>query len=234
MTRKGPMMQDTNAPPLNPLPPVVWALALPIIAMEVVVNLGARGLVGGPEALGWRLDAVQRFALYPGLMRQMIAHWTFPPDQLMRIVTYPVIHFNFTHALFVIVILLAIGKMVGEVFRWWAVLAVFFGAAIAGALAYTLIPGLEAPLIGGYPPVYGLIGGFTFLLWVNLAAVGANKFRAFTLIGFLLGFQLLFGVIFGGGWEWVADLAGFATGFILSFAVSPGGWGRVRDKLRQR
>jgi membrane associated rhomboid family serine protease len=234
MTRKGPMMQDTNAPPLNPLPPVVWALALPIIAMEVVVNLGARGLVGGPEALGWRLDAVQRFALYPGLMRQMIAQWTFPPDQLMRIVTYPVIHFNFTHALFVIVILLAIGKMVGEVFRWWAVLAVFFGAAIAGALAYTLIPGLEAPLIGGYPPVYGLIGGFTFLLWVNLAAVGANKFRAFTLIGFLLGFQLLFGVIFGGGWEWVADLAGFATGFILSFAVSPGGWGRVRDKLRQR
>jgi membrane associated rhomboid family serine protease len=234
MTRKGPMMQDSNAPPLNPLPPVVWALALPIIAMEVVVNLGARGLVGGPEALGWRLDAVQRFAFSPGLMRQMIAQWTFPPDQLMRIVTYPVIHFNFTHALFVIVILLAIGKMVGEVFRWWAVLAVFFGAAIAGALAYTLIPGLEAPLIGGYPPVYGLIGGFTFLLWVNLAAVGANKFRAFTLIGFLLGFQLLFGVIFGGGLEWVADLAGFATGFILSFAVSPGGWGRVRDKLRQR
>jgi membrane associated rhomboid family serine protease len=41
-------------------------------------------------------------------------------------------------------------------------------------------------------------------------------------------------VILGGGLEWVADLAGFATGFILSFAVSPGGWGRVRDKLRQR
>ena len=39
------MQRDTNAPPLNPLPPVVWALALPIIAMEVVVNLGARGLV---------------------------------------------------------------------------------------------------------------------------------------------------------------------------------------------
>jgi len=172
MTPKGPTMQDTNAPPLNPLPPVVWALALPIIAMEVVVNLGARGLVGGPEAVGWRLDALQRFAFSPELMRQMIDQWIFPPEQLMRIVTYPFIHFNFTHALFVIVILLAIGKMVGEVFRWWAVLVVFFGAAIAGALAYTLVPGLQAPLIGGYPPVYGLIGGFTFLLWVNLAAVG--------------------------------------------------------------
>ena len=234
MTRKGPTMQDTNAPPLNPLPPVVWALALPIIAMEVVVNLGARGLAGGPDAVGWRLDAVQRFAFSPDLMRQMIDQSAFPPEQLMRIVTYPVIHSSFTHALFVIVILLAIGKMVGEVFRWWAVLVVFFGAAIAGALAYTLIPGLRAPLIGGYPPVYGLIGGFTFLLWVNLAAVGANKYRAFSLIGFLLGIQLVFGLIFGGGWEWVADLSGFLAGFFLSFVVSPGGWERVRDKLRHR
>ena len=46
-------------------------------------------------------------------------------------------HGSFTHALFVVVILLALGKMVGEVFRWWAVLVVFFGAAVVGALAYT-------------------------------------------------------------------------------------------------
>jgi hypothetical protein len=32
----------------------------------------------------------------------------------------------------------------------------------------------------------------------------------------------------------VADLSGFLAGFFLSFVVSPGGWGRVRDKLRQR
>ncbi len=228
------MNRDLNAPPLNPLPPVVWALVLPIIAMEVVVNLGARGLVGPPEAVGWRLDALQRFAYSPELMRQMIAQHTYPLDGLMRLVTYPFVHFTFTHALFVVVILLAMGKMVGEVFRWWAVLLVFFASAITGALAYTLVPALQTPLIGGYPPVYGLIGGFTFLLWVNLAAVGANKYRAFSLIGFLLGIQLLFGVVFGGGWEWVADLTGFATGFLLSFVVSPGGWARVREKIRQR
>ena len=137
------------------------------------------------------------------------------------------------NALFVVVILLALGKMVGEVFRWWAVLVVFFGAAVAGALAFMAVPGNEAPLYGGYPAVYGLIGGFTFLLWVNLAAVGANKYRAFSLIGFLLGIQLLFGVIFGGGLEWVADLAGFAAGFLLSFVVSPGD-GAVLAKIRAR
>jgi hypothetical protein len=32
----------------------------------------------------------------------------------------------------------------------------------------------------------------------------------------------------------VADIMGFVAGFALSFVVSPGGWARVRDKLRQR
>lgn len=227
-------MQDRNAPPLNPLPAIVWVLALPIIAMEIVVGLGGAGIVGGMEGAGWRLQALERFVFSPPLMQAMIEAQQYPPQQLMRLVTYPFVHGSTTHAVFVVVILLALGKMVGEVFRWWAVLVVFFGAAIAGAFAYMMVPGIEAPLFGGYPAVYGLIGGFTFLLWVNLAAVGANKYRAFTMIGFLLGIQLLFGLLFGGGYEWVADVAGFAAGFLLSFVVSPGGWGRVVAKIRQR
>jgi membrane associated rhomboid family serine protease len=235
------MQRDLNAAPLNPLPPVIWALALPIIAMEVVLNLGGRGLVGGPQAIGWRLDAIQRFAFSPDYLRQMIEQHVYPWDGLVRLVSYSFVHVNFTHAMFVVVILLALGKMVGEVFRPWAVLVVFFGSGIAGALALTAIPGVQQPLIGGYPAVYGLIGAFTFLLWVNLAAVGANRYRAFTLIGFLLGIQVLFALVprlfgsdLGGGWDWIADFAGFACGFLLSFVVSPGGWSRVTEKFRQR
>ena len=227
-------MQDRNAPPLNPLPAIVWVLALPIIAMEVVVGLAGAGVLGGLEGAGWRLQALERFVFSPPLMQAMMERGEYPLAQVMRLVTYPFVHGSTTHAVFVVVILLALGKMVGEVFRWWAVLVVFFGAAVAGAFAYMAVPGNEAPLFGGYPAVYGLIGGFTFLLWVNLAAVGANKYRAFSLIGFLLGIQLLFGLLFGGGYEWVADVAGFAAGFLLSFVVSPGGWGRVLAKIRQR
>ena len=227
-------MQDRNAPPLNPLPAIVWVLALPIIAMEVVVGLAGAGVLGGLEGAGWRLQALERFVFSPPLMQAMMERGEYPLAQVMRLVTYPFVHGSTTHAVFVVVILLALGKMVGEVFRWWAVLVVFFGAAVAGAFAYMAVPGNAAPLFGGYPAVYGLIGGFTFLLWVNLAAVGANKYRAFSLIGFLLGIQLLFGLLFGGGYEWVADVAGFAAGFLLSFVVSPGGWGRVLQKIRQR
>ncbi|MEZ5797977.1 MAG: rhomboid family intramembrane serine protease [Paracoccaceae bacterium] len=141
---------------------------------------------------------------------------------------------SFTAALFAVVLLLALGKMVGEVFRWWAVAVVFLGAAVVGAGVYTLVlQGNRVPLIGAYPAVYGLIGAFTFMIWVRQAATGGSQLRAFSLIGMLMGVQFVFGMLFGGGYYWVAELAGFAAGFLLSFVVSPGGWGRVVAKLRR-
>jgi membrane associated rhomboid family serine protease len=229
------MDHDHNAAPLNPLPAIVWILVLPLVAMELVLSLADRGIVGGPMAVGWRLQAVERFGFFPDLLRYMVDTGSYPLDGLMRLVSYPLVHVSFTHALFAVVMLLALGKMVGEVYRWWAVLVVVLGSAAVGAVAYTyLVPGVRAQLIGGYPAVYGLIGAFTFLIWVRLAGTGTNRLRAFSLIGMLRGVHLLFGVLFGASWEWVADLAGFAAGFLLSFIVTPGGFGRVVAMIRQR
>ncbi len=229
------MRQDLNAPPLNPLPMVVWALALPIIAMEVLMQLAERGLVGGAAGIGWRVQALERFVYAPELARALWERGLWAHEGWLRLVTYPVVHGDFTSALFAVVLLLALGKMVGEVFRWWAVLAVFLGSTVLGAVVYTLVlPGEQAPLFGAYVGDYGLIGAFTFLLWVRLAGTGTQQFRAFTLIGALLAVQLLFGLLFGGGYTWVAEVAGFATGFLLSFVVSPGGWRRVLARVRGR
>jgi membrane associated rhomboid family serine protease len=229
------MDSDHNAPPLNPLPWIVWVLALPMLAMEVVLSLGAAGVVGGPQAIGWRLQAVERFGLFPELLKYQWETGGLPYGELQRLVSYVLVHGSFTHALFAIVMLLALGKMVAEVFRWWGVLVVFLGSAAVGGAAYgLLVPGLRTQLIGAYPGVYGLIGAFTFLIWTKLALVGANRLRAFSLIGILLAVQLVFGLLFGGSWDWVAEIAGFATGFLLSFVVSPGGFRRVVEMVRQR
>ena len=219
--------------PINPLPWVVWLLALPMIAMELAFALGQSGLTSNAGAIGWRLEAVERFAFFPQIFKAMWTSGDWPLQHVMRIVLYPFVQGSVTQAIFGVVILLALGKMVGEAFRPLAVLVVFFGAAIAGALAFMALPGNVMPLYGAYPAVYGLIGGFTFLLWVNLAGTG-NPYRAFSLIGLLMGVQLIFAALFGGGLQWVADLAGFVAGFLLSFLVSPGGWSRVVARLRQR
>ncbi|SFP88057.1 rhomboid family intramembrane serine protease [Tranquillimonas alkanivorans] len=228
------MSSDYRAAPFNPLPPMVTALAAAMVLVELIFQAGARGLAGGPQAVGWRIDALNRFAFSPDLFERMAMTGQWPLDQVARLVTYPFVHLDFTHVLFVVVFLLALGKMVAEVFHPAAFLAVFFGSAISGALVYTLALDDPTALIGGFPAVYGLIGAYTFLLWVGLGAMGENRMRAFTLIGFLLGIQLLFGLLFGASNQWVAELAGFATGFGLSFVVSPGGWSRAVAKLRQR
>ena len=221
--------------PINPLPPVVWALALPIIAMELVLSFGASSLSGDPTGMAWRIQAVERFGFFPHLWQQAWAQGGWIAPEAWRAVTYPLVHGALTSTLFAVVILLALGKMVGEVFRWWAVAVVFLGSAGIGALVYALVlPGPPVPLIGAYPGDYGLIGAFTWLLWMRLAGSGENQYRAFTMIGFLLGAQLLFGLIFGGGHGWIAEVVGFATGFALSFVVSPGGFARVQARLRRR
>lgn len=225
-------MLDHNAPPLNPLPPVVWALALPMIALEIVLQAGAAGLAGGPEAVGWRMDAITRLAFIPDLWREMWVLQDFPPEHLARLVGYAFVHGNLTHTAFAVVILLALGKFTGEVLRFWAVLAVFFGAVVAGALAYGML-GTRVPLIGAYPGDYGLVGAFTYLMWLRLAGSG-REYRAFSMIGLLMGAQLIFGVFFGGGLDWVADLAGFVAGFAVTVVVAPGGIGRLMQRIRQR
>jgi membrane associated rhomboid family serine protease len=229
------MPTDPNAPPLNPLPPVVWLLLLPVVAVEALLWAGAQGFVGGPRAVGWRLEAIRATAFAPQIFDWMLETARWPPEQLARFVLYPFVHFGFTHMLFVAVFLLALGKFVGEVLAGWAVAAVFLGSAIGGALGYWALAGDARPLVGGFPAVYGLIGAFTFILWTRLGQAGGNRWRAFLMIGFLMALQLVFGLIGGGGGrDWVADLSGFAAGFALSFLVGPGGWRRALAAVRRR
>ncbi|HBM61082.1 rhomboid family intramembrane serine protease [Salipiger marinus] len=220
--------------PLNPLPPVIIALFVVIVGVEAAFSLGARGLVGGPEAVGWRLEALQRFSFSGNILGWMIDTGQYPPEHLLRFFSYPFVHGNFTHALFAGVMLLALGKMVAEALGPARTLAILAASTFGGALAYGVLLATPVPLIGAFPPIYGLIGAFTYLLWLRLGQVGGQQVRAFSLIGILLGIQLLFGLLFGGGLDWVADLGGFASGFALTILLVPGGWQRLRDRLRQR
>lgn len=227
------MHQGYNEHPVNPLPPVVWLLAAPIILGEIMFGLGSAGLAGD-AATAWRLEALQRFAFDPEMFRQMLAHNVWPWRQAARIVTYPFVHASLTHAAMAIVFILALGKFVGEIFRPGAVVAVFFGATILGGLVYALLPFTTMALYGAYPGAYGLIGAFTWILWMRIGGNPQHRARAFSLIGMLAAVQLVFAALFGGSPDWIAEFAGFAAGFGLSFLVGPGGWRRTLARLRKR
>jgi len=226
------MGSNPNVSPGNPLPPAVGILFLVIVGIEAVLSLGAQGMIGGPGAVGWRLWAIQSYAFSGDIFDWMIETGRYPPEHLVRFVSYSFVHASITHAAFSGVILLAMGKMVAEAFGQGRMVIIFVLSGVGGALIYALLLDDPVPLVGSFPNVYGLIGGFTFVLWRNLGQMGQNQSRAFMLIGFLMAFQLIFGLLFGGQNDWVADVAGFAVGFGLSVVLSPGGWARVRNQIR--
>lgn len=232
-----PMRQssDPDANPFHALPPVVVALALAMFAVELLLSAGARGFIGGPTAVGWRLEALQTFGFSPAVLAWMVETGTWPLEHVVRFVSYVFVHYSFMHMVMAEVFLLALGKLVAETLGARALLIVFFASAAFGALIYGGIAPVQSPaLVGGYPAAYGLIGVYTFLLWTRAVQKGEGQYRAFTLIGFLLALQLIFGALFGGTLDWVADLSGFAIGFLLAPVVAPGGVTRLMDKLRQR
>ncbi len=227
------MHDPHNTPPVNPLPPVVILLFMAIALPEAMFSLGARGLIGGPEAVGWRLAAVKDYGFSGDLFDWMLANGRWMPEHLIRFVTYAFVHGAFTATLFACVLTLALGKLVGDTMGQIAVLVLFLGGSIFGALIYALLLDDPAWLVGGFPAVYGLIGGYSFLMWKKLVSAGEQQLRAFSLIAMLMGLQLLWGVFFGPSVEWVADLAGFVFGFGASVLLVAGGLTHLLHHLRR-
>lgn len=223
---------ELNAPPINPLPPVVILLCCLIGGIELIFQAAEAGFIGGPEAIGWRVSAVQQYAFSDKLFDWMRVNRVYSGHNMLRFVTYTFIHQSLMHALFALVFLLALGKYVAEIMHPIAVLVIFFASAAVGALVYSIALDERFALIGAYPAVYGLIGAYTWLRFSRLKSEGKNGFPAFNLIIFFTAIMLIYKLIFGGANDWLAELVGFCVGFVLAVFFSPNGMQRVEAMLK--
>lgn len=218
--------------PFNSVPAPVVILFLAMFAVECLFAGAEAGLIGGPGGIGWRLAAIGDYGFAPPIWSWMLQTGQFPGSEMLRLVTYPFLHLGFVHMAIAGVIFLAMGKFVGEVMGAWVVPVLFFACSVLAAVVYGTLLNEETWLVGAYPGAYGLIGAFTFVLWTRARATGQAQVQAFSLIGFLMGIQLVFGLLFGTDNTWVADLAGFVVGFALSFLLVPGGFAFLLRRLR--
>ncbi|MGY6534994.1 MAG: rhomboid family intramembrane serine protease [Pararhodobacter sp.] len=226
---------DRNAPPLNPLPAVVWLLILTIGGVEAVLWLGGQGIIGGAQAVGWRLEAMTRFGFSGAVQSIMLENRHLTQQGLMRYGAFSFIHGGPVHAFFVIVLLSALGKFVAEPFGTVRFLAVVVPATLGAAAVFGIVMGPHelAWLFGGMPLVFALVGAATWWRW-HTAIDTLGRWRAFGLIGSLMLLRLVIGLLAESGYGWIADLAAFALGFGLSMLLAPGGWAWIRHALRQR
>lgn len=220
--------------PFNSVPMAPLVLVLVIAAVELTLSAAANGWIGGAQGIGWRAGAFGELQFYPDIMTQIFERGRGSFDYFKRFVTYAFVHGSFTHALWACVLLLAMGKFVGEIFRPVAFLILFFVSTIFGAAAYGVLSWQNTQLIGAYPGVYGLIGAYTYLMWLTLGQMGENQLKAFQLIGVLLGILLVYSMIFGSSPTWIAEVAGFVAGLIIAPLLAPGGWRAFVNRIRKR
>ncbi len=220
--------------PFNSIPIVPLLLVLAIMAIELTLTAAANGWVGGAQGVGWRAGAFGEFQFYPELMTEIFERGRGSVDYFKRFVTYPFIHASFTHALWACVLLLALGKFVGEIFSPLAFFLLFFISSIFGAAVYGALSWQNTQLIGAYPGVYGLIGAYTYLMWLTLGRMGDNQLKAFQLIGILLGILLVYSMVFGSTPTWIAEVSGFVIGLFTAPLLAPGGWAAFVARIRKR
>jgi len=216
-------MSHSDPAPFNPLPAPVAILALALGGIELLFFAAEQGLLGGQGGVGWRAAALQDYAFSDRYFEWMMQNGQWPLDGLIRFLTYPMVHFSFTATVFGVVFVLAIGKFVGEAMGGFAAVLIFFASSALAAGLYALVINDEFPLAGAMVGSYGLIGAFSYILATTLERMGENQLRAFQLVGFLMGIQLLFALLFGGPPQWIADLFGALIGFALAAMIRPGG-----------
>lgn len=219
---------------MNPVPPVILAVAGMMIAVEAGLAMAGAGMLGGGGGLGWRGLAVENYAFAPRALELLVEGRGWHLDVLKRFVTYAFVHQSTTQAVFAVVITLAMGKFSGEVLSGAALGVLCLACTVGAAVVFGVLVGQNTPLFGGYPLAYGLIGAYTAILFVSLGRQGQRQIAAFRLIGFLVILQLVFSVFFGPAPTWIAELAGFAIGFALTPLLAPGGWAALLARVRAR
>ena len=225
---------EADQPPVNAVPPLIVLLALALGLVELALSVGAGGFAGGPAAVGWRSGLIERVAATPAAWDALLDGGYARGPLLLRLVAYPVVHGGAVHALFACAMLLALGKFVAEAMGQGRTLLVLLAATLGGGAAYGALLDGAYPLIGAYPPVYGLIGAYTYLLWARIGQAGGNRLGAFRMLGVLLGLLLAFGAQFGANPAWVAEVGGFLAGGLAAVALAPGSLAALGRRLRTR
>ena len=217
----------------NPVSPFVVVVVLVMVAAELIFQAGENRLIGGPLSEGWRVEMMRFFGFHKAVFDHIVQGGKIEPKVIWPFLSYLFIHQSFMHALIASALILTMGKVIADMFSGLAVLVLFVACGLAGALAFGLFSKEGGfPLIGAYPVFYGFIGTFTWIQIFDLRAQGKSIFPAFNAIIGLVVLRFAFTLYAGLPNDWMADLAGLLTGFLLAYILAPDGKDRMRGWVR--
>ena len=152
-------MSDYNRSPIvNPIPTSILLIFFGIILVEAFLIFGFGGPLGKTETTIERLTLVQNYGVPPNLATWMFETGNFSIDYVSRFIVYPFINLSGLSVVFAAVLLLALGKMVGEFFSSFSVILIWLLSTFFAAFFYSISATDEQILVGSFPGVYGFVG----------------------------------------------------------------------------
>ena len=168
---------------VNPIPTAILVIFFGITLVEAFLFFNVGGLIGKTGVAAERLLLIQNYGVPPKLANWMLGTGNPSIDNVFRFVAYPFVNLSSLSVVFASVLLLALGKMVGEVFSTLSVVSIWTLSTILAALFYSISSTNGQILVGSYPGVYGFVGAYTFVSWITLRlAKNKNQSQAFSLI----------------------------------------------------
>lgn len=212
-------MSDTPprriAPRLSPssagAPGFVWALVGVLAAIELI--LSAAGLLG---AAHWRVIAFFFGGFWPPILAEG-AGGLYPGQREAMFLTHAFLHANLLHMVMNGVVLLSLGKVIGERMGAWRTLLLFALSAVAGGVVFGLVSAGPGPMIGASGAAFGFLGLWNAWDFVRRRRRGASIRPILgTILGLVLANVALF-VFLEGGLAWEAHLGGYLIGWLAGF-----------------
>ena len=119
-------MSDYNRSPIvNPIPTSILLIFSGIILVEALLVFGFGGPLAKTVTTIERLNLVQNYGVPPNLASWMFETGNFSINYISRFIVYPFINLSGLSVVFAAVLLLAFGKMVGEVFSSFSVILIW-------------------------------------------------------------------------------------------------------------
>lgn len=202
--------------------PVVWLFAGLFVGIELLLTLGDIGVLG--RDLRWRMYELFAFwdvyfdAAVSGQQVSAQLYWSF--------VTHAFFHGGLLHLAMNTAVFLALGSHLGRAVGEQAMLALFFGTAIGGALVFGIVADTGfrfIPMVGASGALFGFLGAIKRWEWRYISTHKLPKQRFWRTIGALLLVNVLLSVGLGGGpgVAWEAHLGGFLAGWALAGLMHP-------------
>lgn len=197
-------------------PGYLWVLVGLLVAIELVLTAAEAGLVGQP---GLRVGAFMLGAFWPPLLVPG-AEGLYPGQRFVMFLSHAFLHGSLGHVAMNGVILLALGKALGERAGAVRTLALFALSAIAGAAAFALLSSASGPMIGASGAAFGFFGLWNAWDFTARLRAGLPLRPVLATVAGLVLINVALWLFLGGGLAWQAHLGGYLTGWAAAFTFA--------------